>query len=76
MNQLKEISNQELLAELRLRIINGEIEVEWEDTYGDSSTITELSTRMKGRREKWFHLNFDEALAELKKREKLKKKKP
>ena len=70
MNKFKNITNQELLAELRKRIIAGTIEVDWEDTYGDNSTITDLSTR-EGK--KWFYLNFDEALTENSKRKKLKK---
>jgi len=69
MNKFLNITNQELLAELRKRIIEGTIEVEWEDTYGDSSTITDLSTQIKGKK-KWFYLNFDEVLLERKKSKK------
>ena len=68
MNKFLNITNQELLAELRKRIIAGVIEVDWEDTYGDSSTITDLSTQIKGK--KWFYLNFAETLTESSKRKK------
>jgi len=59
------ITNQELLTELRTRIIAGTIEVEWEDTYGDSSTITDLIGK-DGK--KWIRLNFEEALMECRKK--------
>ena len=68
MNKFPNLTNQELLEELRARIIAGTIEVEWEDTYGDSSTITNLATRIKGK--KWCYLNFEKVLSQKSKKKK------